>query len=76
MAIVGHCPLDKRVSCEALSLDQLVSRKGGIGAKDLNVPYGIPVEWRGSRREWVLLRRRAEMVWWLVDADRVGRTNR
>ncbi len=42
------------------------------GAKDMNVPYGILVEWRSPRREEGLLRRRAEMVWWLVDTDKGG----
>ncbi len=30
VAIVGRCPLDKRVGCEALPVDRLVGREGGI----------------------------------------------
>ncbi len=30
VAIVGRCPLDKRVGCEALPADWLVGREGGI----------------------------------------------
>ncbi len=41
MAIVGRCPLDKRVGCEALPADRLVSCEEGVGAKEVNVPYGI-----------------------------------
>ncbi len=70
VAIVGRCPLDKRVGCEALPVDQLVSRKGGIGTREMNVPYGTPVEWRVSRRGKVLLRSRDETIWWLVDTDK------
>ncbi len=40
MAIVGRCPLDKRVGCEALPTDRFWSvGKGGVGAKELNGPY-------------------------------------
>ena len=70
VAIVGRCPLDKRVSCEALPVDRLVGQKGGIGAEEMNVPYGTPVEWRVSRRGKVLLRCRVETLWWLVDTDK------
>ncbi len=76
VAIVGHCPLDKRVGREALPVDWLVGQKGGIGAREMNVPYGIPVEWRGLRRGKVLLRCRAETIWWLVDTDKGGGTSR
>ncbi len=42
----------------------------------MNVPYGTPAEWRGSWRGVVLLRWRAEMMWWWVDTDkRVSRSN-
>ncbi len=30
VAIVGRCPLDKRVGCEALPMDQSVGWEGGI----------------------------------------------
>ncbi len=49
MAIVGCCPMDKGVGCEALPMDRLVGGKSGVGAKELNVPCGIPVERRGGR---------------------------
>ncbi len=40
MAFVGRCPLDKRVGCEAVPTDWgLVGREGGVGARQLNVPY-------------------------------------
>ncbi len=42
----------------------------------MNVPYGTPAEWRGSWRGMVLLRCRAETMWWRVDTDkRVSRSN-
>ncbi len=61
VAIVGCCPLDKRVGCEVLPVDRLVGRKGGVGTKDMNLPCGIPVEGRSHRREEVLRRRRADL---------------
>ncbi len=51
MAFVGCCPLDKRVGCEAMPVDQSVGRKGGGDAKDMNVPCEIPVEGRSHRQE-------------------------
>ncbi len=75
VAIVGRCPLDKRVGCEALPVDRLVSWKGGIGAREMNVPYGTPVEWRGLRQGKVLLRCKVETMWWLEDTDKGGMTS-
>ncbi len=46
---MGCCPLDKRVGCEALPADRLVGVEGVVGAKEMNVPYGILEEWGGSR---------------------------
>ncbi len=51
MAIVGRCPLDKRVGCEAVPMDWLVGWKGGNCVKDLNVPDWIPVAWRARCRD-------------------------
>ncbi len=50
MAIVGCCPLDKRVGCEALPAVRLVGFEEGVGAKEMNIPYGIREEWGGSLR--------------------------